>query len=396
MSTAEVSTGPHWDRLQRGALIVGVVGLLLCAVGALVSPEHFFRSYLTAYNFWLAVGLGCLVVLMIQHLTGGAWGILLRRVLESGSRTLLPSALFIVPLLFGLRWLYEWANPDPNALDEDLKHKSTYLNVPFFSVRIVIYFVVWLVIAGILNRWSRMQDDGAPPLSEERHFRLLSGPGLVLYGLTITFASIDWVMSLEPRWWSTMYPPLFGAGQVLEGVAFAVIVLILLSEYPPLSAIVRPVHLRDLGNLLLTFVMIWAYLSFSQFLLIWAENMPEETPWYLKRLRGGYEWVALLLVLFQFAIPFVFLLFRDIKENRRKLLAVAVLVLVMRFVDLYWWIEAAFPGGMSFYGFLDVAAVVGLGGLWLWWFLRELRKRPLLPLHDPYMAEYLPEAVRHD
>jgi hypothetical protein len=193
-----------------------------------------------------------------------------------------------------------------------------------------------------------------------------------------------------------MYPPLFSAGQLLEGMAFAVIVLVLLSAYPPLSHVVQPAHRRDLGNLLLTFVMIWAYLSFSQFLLIWAENLPEESPWYLKRLRGGWQWVALLLVLFQFAVPFVFLLFRDVKENPRKLLAVAMLIMVMRYVDLYWWIEAGFKDEMSFYWLLDLAAVVGLGGLWVWWFLRELRKRPLLPLHDPYLAEYLPEALSHE
>ena len=389
----QANTVPEWDRLQRLALIVGLGGLIVFAGGGLLSPEHFFRSYLTAYNFWLAVALGCLVILMIQHLTGGAWGLLIRRVLESGSRTLLPLALFIVPLLLGMKFIYEgpWS-----LIPAEQEHKREFLSLPFFIGRVAFYFAVWLAITAVLNRWSRQQDEGGPPVSEQRHFRQLSGPGIVLYGLTITFAAIDWVMSLEPNWWSTIYPALFGAGQVLEGMAFAIIAITLLSSYPPFSQVLRPIHLRNLGNLLLAFTMIWAYLSFSQFILIWAENLPEETPWYLNRLRGGWEWVALSLLLFQFAAPFLFLLFRGIKQNPRRLAAVAAVVLAMRYVDLIWWIEASYPDGLSFYWILDIAAVIGLGGLWVWWFLHELRKRPLLPLHDPYFAEYLAGGGHHD
>ena len=393
MSAAATTTNPEWERLQRSALIAGCAGLLLCMGGGLFSPAHFFRAYLVAFNFWLGIALGCLVLLMVQYLTGGAWGILLRRILEAGALTVLPLAVFAVPLAFGIPWLFPWAQPDAFK-DAEMLRKQDYLNVKFFLVRLVIYFVVWLVLAVILSWWSRRQDTaGISP--DDRRFRLFSGPGLVLYGLTITFASIDWGMSLEPRWASTMFPPLFAVGQVLEGMAFALVVLIFLSEYPPLAQKIRPPYWNDLGNLLLTFVMIWAYLSFSQFLLIWAENLPEEIPWYLRRLNGGWEWVALALVLFQFATPFVLLLFRDVKGAPRRLASVAILVLVMRFVDLTWWIEASFPDSMSFYLLLDVAAVAGVGGLCMWWFLRELRNKPLLPLHEPYMAEYLPEGHHH-
>src|SRR5262249_54611005 len=214
----------------------------------------------------------------------------------------------------------------------------------------------WLTISYFLNKWSAQQDQAADP-DLPRRFRLLSAAGLVLYGLTITFASIDWVMSLEPHWFSTIYPVLFAVGQALEGMAFAVAVLILLAARPPLSEVIRPAHRRDLGNLLLMFVMFWAYLSFSQFLLIWAENLPEEIPWYLRRVRGGWQWVAVLLILFQFGLPFLLLLSRDVKETPRSLAAVAVLVLGMRFLDVLWWVEAAFEGGMSFYRLLDVTAL---------------------------------------
>ena len=395
MSTAVEPSRP-WDRLQRRALIVGVVGLLACALGAWLSPAHFFRAYLVAFNFWIGIALGSLVILMIQHLTGGAWGMLIRRVLEAATQTLVPLAVMAIPLLFGLHSLYLWARPPEEvALDKELDEKSGYLNVRFFAIRLVIYFVVWLLLAALFNRWSSRQDDGATT-TEDRRFRILSGPGLVLYGLTVTFASIDWVMSLEPHWISTIYPVLFAVGQALEGMAFAVAALVFLAARPPLSGIVKPAHLRDLGNLLLTFVMLWAYMSFSQFLLIWAENMPEETPWYLRRLRGGWEWVGLVLILCQFALPFFSLLFRDVKENPRRIAAVAGFILLMRFVDIVWWVEAAFPGGLSFYWLLDVAALVGLGGIWMWWFLWRLGMKPLLPWHDPDLHTYLPEAVRHD
>ena len=396
MSTAAAPPTAHpWDRVQNAALVVGAAGVLLCVAGAVVSPQHFFRAWLVGFNFWLGVALGCMVLLMVQHLTGGAWGILLRRILEAGSRTLLPLAVFAVPLLFGVRWLYVWADPAHVAGDKVLEHKSAYLNVFWFVVRLAIYFVVWLLLAAFLNRWSARQDEDAPAgVGSERRFRLLSAPGLALYGLTVTFASVDWLMSLEPRWYSTIYPAVFAVGQGLAGIAFAALVLVFLAEYPPLSAVVRPVHFRDVGNLVLMFVMMWAYLSFSQYLLIWAENMPEETPWYLRRLRGGWEWVALLLICFQFAAPFVFLLFRDLKEDRHRLAMIAGLVLVMRLVDVCWWIEPAFEG-LSWYVLLDVVAVAGMGGLWLWWFLWQLGRRPLLPLHDPFLPEYLPEAVHH-
>jgi hypothetical protein len=396
MSTAaNPVTAQEWDRLQRGALIAGVTGLILCLVGALFSPAHFFRSYLVAFNFWLGIALGCLVILMLQYLTGGAWGILLRRVLEAGTRTLLLLAFLFVPLLVGLPELYGLTRPEDVAQEPDMAFKRFYLGVQFFVARAVVYFTIWLGVSYFLNKWSAEQDKTACP-DLPRRFRLLSAPGLVLYGITITFASIDWVMSLEPLWFSTIYPVLFAVGQALEGMAFAVAVVILLAARPPLSGLIQSAHRRDLGNLLLMFVMFWAYMSFSQFLLIWAENLPEEIPWYLRRTRDGWQWVAILLILFQFGLPFLLLLSRDIKENPRSLAAVAVLVLAMRFLDVFWWVEAAFAGGMSFYWLLDLAAVVGLGGIWVWWFVWQLRQRPLLPLHDPYQPEYLPEVICHE
>src|SRR5262245_28360438 len=261
----------EWDRVQRMAVIAAlaggagfiVLGLLFSSLGALTSPVQFFLSYLVAYNFWLGIALGSLVILMLQYVTGGGWGFAVRRVLESGTRTLLLLAILFIPILLGLHFVYVWTEPE-----ESVGHKARYLNVPFFIVRAVVYFAVWLVIAFLLNRWSARWDAEAQP-GTARPFRLLSAPGLALYGATITFASIDWIMSLEPDWYSTIYPVMFAVGQVLTAFAFTITVVVLLATRLPLIDVISPGLLRDLGNLMLAFVMFWAYIAVSQFLLTW-------------------------------------------------------------------------------------------------------------------------------
>ena len=351
-------------------------------------------SYSVAFHFWLAVPLGCLVVLMIQYLTGGAWGVLLRPVLETAAGTLPLLVVLFLPvagaMFFGAASPYPWARPldqvaHGEVLDE-LRDKTEMLNPAFLIARAAGYFAVWLVLAYFLRKWSAKWRTGDAAAGE----RLpgLSGPGLVAYGVTITFAAIDWVMSLEPFWHSTMYPPLYAIGQVTAGFAFATAAAVLLSRYPPLAGRVTPKHLRDLGGLLLTFVMFWAYFAFSQFLLIWAGNLPDEAPYYLKRMRGGWQWVGLGLIALHFAVPFVVLLFRGVKDNGRALLWVALGVLVMRFVDGLWWVEPAFPhDGPGFYWLLDIAAFVAVGGVWAWWFVGRLRRASLEPVHGADQCE---------
>jgi hypothetical protein len=374
-----------WDRIRQRALIAGLIGVALCLLAAVISPGHALRSYLVAFIYWLGIALGCLVLLMLQHMTGGIWGLVLRRIFEAGARTLGLLTLLFLPLLLALikpSVLYAWVGTS----EPELLEKSWYLNVPFFIGRAAAYFIIWIAIAFFLYSWSVAQDQGD---SNDRRFRLLSAPGLVLYGGTITFASVDWVMSLEPAWYSTIYPVLFAVGQILEAMAFSVVVLVVIGSQPAFEKLLRPTQRRDLGNLLLAFVMMWAYISFSQFLLIWSENLPEEIPWYLKRTRGGWLWLAILLVVFQFSLPFLLLLSREIKQDPRRLAAVALLVLVMRYLDVFWWIEPAFDDGMYFYVLVDLAALVGLGGIWIWYFLNQLAKLPLLPLHDPVLTEGL-------
>jgi len=386
------------DRLRRPALVAGVVALAACAAGAVASPAAFFRGYLFAYVFFTGLTLGCLAIVMLHHLTGGAWGIPIRRILESGTRTLPLIAILFLPIALGMKYLYSWSRPEEVAKDALLQAKEAYLNVPFFLARAAFYFTVWIAIAYFVNRWSLEQDHaGSPALT--RKLQLLSAGGLVAYGLTMTFASIDWVMSLEPHWFSTMYGVLYIAGQALNALAFVTAALVLMSSEKPFSDFVRPAHYHDLGKLLLAFVMFWSYVSFAQYLIIWAGNLPEEIPWYLRRLNGGWGWVGGALILLHFALPFLLLLPAGANRNSRILVAVAGLVILMRFVDVYWLVRPVFTQASASAAsarfqihWLDLAASIGIGGVWLAVFLWQLEERPLLPVNDPEFAEALAHA----
>jgi hypothetical protein len=383
---------PQFDRLQRRSLMLGVAALVACAAGAVISRPQFFQAYLIAYLFWTGIALGCLGILMLHHLVGGNWGFVIQRLLESGTRTLPLLALLFLPLLFGLRDLYLWSRPEAVAADELLQHKGAYLNGPFFAVRTLAYFAVWIGIGSLLAKWSAEQDRTAAP-GLTRRLQLLSGPGLGLFGLTASFAAIDWVMSLEPHWYSSIYGVVFLVGHVLAALSFAIVAVILLAGRQPLSGVISSKHLHDLGNLLLAFVMFWAYIAFSQFLIIWSGNLAEEIPWYLRRMAGGWGWIAALLILCHFAVPFLLLLSRVTKQRAHILFVVAAGILCMRLVDLFWIVAPAVRSAGFRVHWLDVMAPVGLGGIWLAAFLWHLKRRPLLPLHDPRFAA-TPEA-RH-
>ena len=382
------------DRIQKPALIVGAVGAVLCLAGAVTSPEQFYRSYLVGFLFWAGISLGCFAVLLLHHIFGAAWGFVVQRMLEAGTRTFALLAVLFLPLLLGLHHLYEWTHADVVAGDPVLQAKSAYLNVGFFVGRAVFYFLAWMGIAALLNRWSQQLDQGGAPTLAER-LKNSGPPGLLVYGLTVTFATVDWVMSLDPHWYSTMFALIFIAGQVLSTLAFVVLAMRLLGEHQPLADVLRPAHLHDLGNLMLAFTMIWAYVSFSQFLIIWSGNLPETITWYKDRSEGGWQWVALGLILFGFALPFAILLSRFVKRRARLLAIVAGLVLLMRWVELLWVVQPTFrPGEIGFH-WLDLVAPLAIGGLWLWFYARQLKSRPLLPQLDPRMKEAFADAHTH-
>ena len=384
MTAQDYSAPESAGNFSRQALLVGVVGLAFCLVGAYTNPDQFFRSYLIGYLLSLGVALGCLGLLMLQHMTGGDWGVVIRRPLESATRTLPLLAVLFLPVLLGLRRIYVWAGPAKEPLSE---FQKSYLTVPGFVTRAAIYFAVWNLLAFLLNRWSKQQDAGAGNPALRRKFQLLSGPGIVLYVFTMTFAAVDWVMSLSPQWSSTIYGFLFVAGQAISAMCLMIIVVVLLAQSEPMSRVLQPRHLHDLGKLLLAFVMLWAYFSFSQLLIIWSGNLPEEITFYRSRLSGSWGYVAVALLLFHFALPFFLLLSRDVKRSAKFLPKLAALIIVMRYVDLYWISAPQFSPQALHLHYLDVAAPLGIGGLWLFFFARQLKELPLLPLNDPKLAE---------
>jgi len=370
------------DRVQRIALTSGAAGLVLCGVFAIWDQTQFFRSYLFAYVFWLAIPMGCMAILMLHHLTGGWWGYPIRRLLEAGTRTFVWMAALFVPVLLGMSRLYEWAQPAAVAADPMLQYKRPYLNPPFFTVRVLIYFAIWIGLARILNKWSSEQDRTGDPRLATR-LEALSGPGLILWGLATTYSSIDWVMSLEAHWFSTIYGLIVMVVAALTAMSFVVFVLRKLSGQEPISSAVTASQFNDLGNLMLAFVMLWAYLSFSQFLIIWAGNIKDEIPWYMSRAFGGWGAVAVILIVLHFALPFLLLLQRSVKRRLRMLSFVAGMLMVLSLVDVYWLVAPAYQTSGPRVSPLDIFAVVGIGGMWLAAFFSELKKRPLLPQHDP-------------
>ena len=377
-------------RLGTRALVAGVVGLALMGVGYATMGAAFWQSYLIAFIFWIGITLGSLAVLMIQYLSGGAWGLVSRRVLEASTRTLPLMFLLFLPIVWQLPVLYvKWAGPGA-ATDPIVQTKAAYLDPQFFMIRALIYFLIWGGLTFILNKWSREQDQGELllPGPADRKFRLVSGPGLVLYVATITFMSVDWIMSLDPHWYSTIFGILTMGGQGLSTMAFTIVVLASLVRYEPISRVMDADKFHDLGKLMFAFVMLWGYFSVSQLLIIWSANLPEEIPFYLERLHGPWYPVSVALLLGQFTLPFLLLLSRNFKRNPMAVRRIAIFILIMRVIDITWTIGPVFRHGSGLH-WLDFAAVLGIGGIWLFVFFRNLSGRALVPVRDPYLKEAL-------
>jgi hypothetical protein len=371
---------------RQRALIAGIAGTLLCAIGFFVDHDQFYRSYLWSYVYVVGVSLGSMAWLMLQYLTGGAWGVVIRRPAEAGARTMPLIALMFLPVLIGINNLYPWVHPV--AGDEVIRHKQIYLNVPFFIARAVLYLAGWNVIGYLLNLWSKREDSEGGTRPHDR-LAVISAPGILFWAFSITFMSIDWVMSADPHWFSTIFGMLFMAGQGLSSLAFLITLLVLLSYRRPMSDVLTARHLHDLGKLLLALVMVWAYFSFSQFLIIWSGNLPDDITWYLERLRGGWQYIGLILVLCHFALPFALLLSRDLKRNFKLLASICVFILVIRMIDVFWLVAPDFRKGHFGVSWLDFAAPLGVVGLWLAYFLTQLEKRPLMPINEPHLMEAL-------
>jgi hypothetical protein len=393
------------DTRRSRALIAGLVGVALCGLGYFVDRDHFFRSWLISFWLFLGISTGSLAFMMIQHLSGGQWGIF-RRIFEASSRVLPLLAILGLPILLGAQSLYPWAHPDLVAHDEVLHHRAAYLNTGFFIARYVAYFAIWIGFATVLNNLSLKQDGG--DVSVNLKIQRWSGAGLVGYALAVMFAGVDWIMALNPHWYSTLFGFLSMGGQGLATLAFTIIVSAFLVRREPFAGFLKPHHFHDLGKLSLAFVMLYAYFNFSQFLLTYAANLVEEIPYMVARTHHGWEYLAIFLVLFHFAVPFLILLNRDVKRRPHRLVWVAVGILVVRYLDIQMLVSPEFlPTGENIHflaeeaesriyiHWLDLAAPLAVGGLWLWMFFTQLAKRPLLAVGDPYLYESLQQGGGH-
>jgi len=379
---------PELAHYQQRFLLAGGALAAVSLAGWFLNPAQFYRSYLMAYMYVLGATNGCLALAMIHQLSGGAWGVVTRRILGAATRVLPVLTVLFLPIVVGMHDLYEWTHTDVVAADEVLRHKALYLNTPFFLARAALYFAVWNGISFLLNKWSLEQDRGGDPALAWK-MRALSGGGLVVFALTMTFASFDWMMSLDPHWYSTIYGVLVMGGQGLTAIAVIVITLTWLSRREPLDAITVPQHFHDLANLMLAFVVLWAYFSFSQYLIIYSANLPEEITWYTDRLHTSWRFVGVLLVAIHFAVPFLLLLSRKLKREPEVLVKVALGIVVVRIVDLFWLIAPQFHPERLAVSWLDVVLPLALAAIWVGCFLWQMRGRAILPIYDPQFTEAL-------
>ena len=372
------------DRVGRMALGIGAIFGVATAVFGYSNPARFFQAYLVGYVWVFGVAMGCFGLMALHHLSGGAWGIMIRRILEAATRTIPALAVGFVPIALGMGRLYSWSRPE-GAFHHGLR--AVYLTPKGFVVRAAICFVLWSTMALVLSRLSLAQDQTGRP-SIKRRMQFIAAGGIIVHVLCMTVAAIDWLMSLSPNWASTIYGFYVIVGQIVSGLAFIILIALFLVGRQPLAGRFRPDHFHDYGKLLLAFIMIWAYFAVSQFLIIWSGNLPEETSWYMGRTLGGWKWFTLVLVFSHFVLPFVLLLSRNLKRDVGRLAKVAAMMLVVRWLDLYWLVAPAFSDRVSLRA-IDVTTPVAIAGIWVFLFTRELKTRSLLPPREPSLKEAL-------
>lgn len=388
--------------IRSMALGVGAIAFILWLVGTYFDNEQGLRSWLLGFVFWGGITFGAIGLLLLQYLTGGAWGVVIRRACEAASRTLLLVALLFLPLAIGITRLYEWTHLP--ATDHVIEHRGWFMTPSGWIIRSVICFALFGVMAYLLSKWSANQDaskdheEAAGWLGRATAF---SGPAIVFFALVVTLVGVDWVMTLEPHWFSTIFGLLYVIGWALSSLCFIVIVMAYLHDKVPMNHVLGRRHFHDLGKLMLAMVMVWAYFNFSQYLIIYSGNIPEETVWFIKRSTGGWGWMAWALILFHFAVPFLILLQQDLKRKPWKLAAVAVFILVMRVVDYFWYIGPSpriHPHGAPeafIVSWMDIVAPIAIGGFWVAFFINQLMKRPLVPVMDPFLEKAIEHGHGH-
>jgi hypothetical protein len=384
MSVAD-TIRPVIDRVQKRAVVVAAIGIIATLALGARDWTQFFHSYLFAFVFWMIFCMGSLAFLQLHHMTGGKWGLPLRRIFEAGSRTIPVMFVLFLPLLLGIKKIYPWA-ADPAVLgDAPTDHfRRFWLQPGFFIGRAVFYFAVWILLASLLNKWSAEQDRTADVRLRYK-MSSLAAPGTVIWSITWSWAMLDWVMSLEPTWFSSIYGMVFMIVACLAAISFAVVMLRMLDSYQPLHDSYDPPRLNDIGNLMLTFTILWTYMSFSQFLIIWSGNLKQEIPWYKVRAATPWGYVGAALLMLHFFVPFFILLQRRVKRRLERLSVLAFWMLVISLIDVFWLVLPGFLNQRQgpHVSPVDVCAIAGIGGVWVYAYMGQLKKMPLLPLHDP-------------
>jgi hypothetical protein len=371
---------------SRQLIAVGVIALAVSCIGLALDRAQFFHSYLTAIVFWITIGLGGLFFILLHHLAGSVWSVVVRRIAENIMLLLPLLGILFIPVFFGLGDLYEWTDKSLVTNDHILQWKASYLNVGFFVVRTVVYFLIWTVLSYRLYHFSRQQDE-----QQTVHFhtrmRKISAPGMILFAFTITFAAFDWLMSLDAHWYSTIFGVYIFTGTFLAILSFLVLYLRGLQSKGILGTAITVEHYHDIGKLLFAFTVFWAYIAGSQYFLIWYGNIPEETIWFIHRWEGSWKIVSLALVAFHFTVPFFVLLFRSAKRHPLALGSMAALILLMHWFDVYWLVQPNLHTEGASLSWMDLTITGGLGTLLLGWLWHRLCQQPLVPLKDHHLQQ---------
>ncbi|HID38061.1 MAG TPA: hypothetical protein EYP36_00905 [Calditrichaeota bacterium] len=376
------------NKLQIRTLGAGIIALLISVAGYFFDSQQFFASYLVAYLFWVSITLGALFFVMLFHLTGTAWGIVLRRIIEAVMMTIPLMAIMFIPIILGMHDLYHWSHADAVAADPILQKKAGYLNVTFFVIRSAVYFGLWYLIARKLYKTSLAMDEN-PSVEQVKKLRKISAPGMIVFALTISFAAFDWLMSLDPHWYSTIFGLYYFSGALLGALGIFLLIALHLRAKGILVEEIKVDHYHDLAKFLFGFTIFWGYMAFSQYLLIWYANIPEETIFYHERWVGTWKILALTQVFGNFLIPFVGLLTRNMKRNLPYLKKMTIWILLMHWFDLYWVAMPNFHHHGIALSWMDLTLFVGMGGLFMWFVWRTLAAHAVIPINDPKLEESL-------
>ena len=385
----------HLDGVLRPALIVcgvfaaiGIGGSLLLARGSEGGMDHLLETYLVSFAFFLSISLGALFFVLLQHCTRAGWSVVVRRVAEALAGNVWLMAVLAIPVVLGMDHLYHWTDTAAAAHDPLLAGKLGFLNPSFFIVRLIAYFIIWGVMASFLHRTSIAQDKSGDPALTLRMERF-SAPGMVLFALSLNFAAFDLLMSLDPHWFSTIFGVYYFAASVVAFLAVMPKILYGLQTRGILKNAVTVEHYHDFGKLLFGFTVFWAYIAFSQYMLIWYGNLPEETEWFLKRQTGEWTTVSLILIFGHFVVPFLLLVSRFIKRRPLLLALTGGYVALMCWVDIYWLAIPEFSPGVARFGLLDVLCFLGMSGVFSAVVLFRLSRHSVIAEKDPRLEESL-------